>query len=228
MNSSQIKLNLTVLNEIEKMAGCNSEYIYLSHTYEAEEFIIKADKKRTQKDFYACLANRRSVRKLSNSTFQRDQLFSLIANVLAFREKNEEGYKYYSPTAGGVRELRFLFVINEVEGVGNGLWEYIPEKSKLQKIELRTNVLSQLFYEEWEIKAKVNILFCFDVLNPTREYINNVLHTAFEAGAVAQIMQMELVDTNLNSCISGFINRSALVEVLGQTSLTPLYSLSIM
>ena len=172
---------------------------------------------------------RSSSRKIEKNRpiFKKQHLVTIINLTLKARKIRGSGFHYPTPVAGGLRELRYILVIREVLGIPSGIWEYVPESNELKMINDDSISYNEIFYDKWEKQAYFNLLTCLNVKKPKRLYVNNLLHCAFESGAISQSIQLLTSELKFKSCISGHIHKKAFDTAIGTKLLYPIYGLSI-
>lgn len=177
--------------------------------------------------FIDAIRNRKSTRENpSSETLKFSEFKKLVTSCLKRKKLGRDHVHYPTPVAGGAREIRLIFALQKIDGIPNGFWEYSPEKDTLTRISNLCFDLSQYYFEDWEISAHINLLFCINLKAEKRKYPNNLLHCAFECGANTQLLQMLSSSMQLKSCISGYIKKEFLLSKIG-LELYPIYGLSI-
>lgn len=146
---------------------------------------------------------RRSDRKNSTNLINIKELSYILETSLGVTDTIGDNFLYATPCAGGERELRYIIIPKNVEGLSSiSILEYVPESSLLIGISM---LQSEIFYDDWESFANFNIIFCMSKKN-IRKYKNNEFLACFEAGCCSQNLQLISRSLNYNSCISGVIN----------------------
>ncbi|MCO4793478.1 MAG: hypothetical protein KC493_07195 [Bacteriovoracaceae bacterium] len=221
-------LSLEFVKELESVLKNETEFVPTEVEY-LEEISLSGIGLNSSVTLEDSLLGRKSSREiLEEFSYEKKDLFELIKLSMSTRKGSSDNNHFYmTPVAGGQRELKYFFIVREVEGLVNGLYEYIPESDLLCRVKIKSDDFDKLFYENWEIDSGVTLLFCFDLIQIVRQYHNNLLHCAFESGCISQILQMELSNRGKRSCISGYVNRIGFNQVLGPNSLFPMYALSM-
>lgn len=146
---------------------------------------------------------RRSDRKASATPASITELSYILESSLGVTKKVGDDFFYATPCAGGERELRYIIIPNNVEGLSSRtILEYVPEISELISISM---LRSEIFYSDWESFANFNVVFCIPRKN-IRKYKNNEFLACFEAGCCSQNLQLISGSINYTSCVSGVIN----------------------
>lgn len=146
---------------------------------------------------------RRSDRKASTTPIGITELSYILEASLGVTQRSGDEFFYATPCAGGKRELRYIVIPKNVEGLSsNFILEYIPESNQLLVL---SNLYSDIFYEDWENFSNFNIVFCVSKTT-VRKYRNNEFLACFEAGCCSQNLQLISSSLNYVSCISGVIN----------------------
>jgi SagB-type dehydrogenase family enzyme len=171
------------------------------------------------------LNQRRSVRDYKKGSLSIDQISQLLWAASGVNQYNRT-----FPSAGATYPLETYLVVGEVEGLGPGIYHYLPNPHSLEKTkdgdvrkELSQAALGQGMIED----APVNIIIAADYSRTISYYgERGKRYVHMEAGHVGQNIHLQAVILNLGTVMVGAFRDERVQEVSGIKE-DPLYIIPI-
>lgn len=147
---------------------------------------------------------KRSVLSLEKLSALLDQSCGVRGTMSAYNRRDVTLRNF--PTAGGLQCTEFYLVVNEVEGVPQGLYHYSSTQNCLERIErgnFRWRVANCAPQHEWLAEASVVILIASDISRLTWKYgpCKSYRLAHLETGVASQNLHLVATALELGSCM---------------------------
>ena len=156
----------------------------------------------SEDSFYKALLDRHTSREFSDSVIS----FEKFSNVLCYGYGASTRGVYTVPSAGGTYPISLIIIVNKVEGLKKGIYEYSPIKKSLIPIHLLDNLspesitLNVQFFDSCAFSIHFvgsPNLICYKYQDRGYRFMN------LEAGHIAQNLALVATRNHINSVFSG-------------------------
>jgi SagB-type dehydrogenase family enzyme len=178
--------------------------------YQAKRIPLTIDftvKSRARTPFIEVLRNRKSIRAFSNEPMRISELAFLLWTSTGIR-KDENGNEFRTaPSAGALYPIETYIVVNNVEGLKNGLYHYDIQNTELEELkvgELGEEVAHSALGQKMCIDAQVVFIWTAIFSRSTWKYNQRAYRYVYEdAGHIAQNLALSATSIGLGSCQIG-------------------------
>lgn len=178
------------------------------------------------------IAQRRSIRSYSEKPLTLEQVSQLLWSAQGITGPG--GEKRAAPSAGMTYPLELYLVAGseEVQGLDNGLYHYIPEGHELEKVltgDLRKELADAALDQAWVEEAPVDIVVTAVYSRTTSRYgERGRRYVHMEAGHVGQNLYLQSESLGLGMVVVGAFDDGNVQEVLNlPKKRKPLYIIPI-
>ena len=135
------------------------------------------------------------------------------------QRKDEQGIKYYYPSAGGLYPIDiYLYIKSErVENVDGGLYYYSPQENEIRKISDEKIEKNTYFYQNQEIfeGSAFSIFFVYNAHASMPKYGGMAyFYGIIETGVISELLSIVSEQIGLGSCIIGEMDYRTIVSLL--------------
>ncbi len=168
------------------------------------------------------IQQRRTVRDFKDRALPLNDLSQLLWAAQGITEEKER--KRASPSGGALYPLDIYLATGEgrVEGVGGGLYHYLPEGhsiSLLSRGDRRKEIASASLWQMWMAKAPVIFVITAEYRRITSKYgERGIRYALMEVGHVGQNLFLQAEALGLGAGIVGAFNDTDVSKVLGSPS----------
>lgn len=221
---------LLVLSLILSSSLCLNQNVPLTVVEKQSEIVLPAPHVTGDMSVEEALKKRRSVRDFQDTPLTLDQ----ISQLLWAGQGITEGFKRSAPSAGATYPLTLYVVVGDpgVEGLGAGIYEYVPTSNVLRLIKegdyrdrLAVACLTQLFIED----APVSIVIVAKYEKTTARYgERGIRYVHMEAGHVGENIYLQAEGLALGTvAVGAFIDQDVQQVLSIPEELTPLYVMPV-
>jgi SagB-type dehydrogenase family enzyme len=172
----------------------------------------------------AAMAQRRSVRELTESAVTLNQLSQLLWAAQGITD--EKGLKRTAPSAGAKYPIEIFIVAGKVDGLPAGIYRYRPQTHSLALVksgDARAALCDEAVSQEWVRTAPLDLIITA-VYERTRvkygERAERYVH--IEVGAVAENVYLQAESLGLATTFVGAFTDEGVKKVLGLGDEAPL------
>jgi SagB-type dehydrogenase family enzyme len=190
----------------------------------ADDISLPAPAKTGTLSVEAAMAQRRSVRELTESAVTLNQLSQLLWAAQGITD--EKGLKRTAPSAGAKYPIEIFIVAGKVDGLPAGIYRYHPKTHSLVLVkrgDVRPTLCDEAVSQEWVRSAPLDIIITA-VYERTRvkygERAERYVH--IEVGAVAENVYLEAESLGLATTFVGAFTDEGVKKVLGLGDEAPL------
>ena len=182
-----------------------------------------------KKSLEETLATRRSVRSYSVQALSLEQLSQLL--WAAQGVTSEQGFRT-APSAGALYPLEVYAVVGRVEGLGVGVYKYLPSEHRLQKVQSgdQREALAKAALSQSPVRdAAVDLVITAVYERTMRKYgERGRRYVHIEVGHVGQNICLQATAFGLGACTVGAFSDEQVKKTLAlPTEEEPLYILSV-
>ncbi|MBA4251795.1 MAG: nitroreductase [Chlorobiaceae bacterium] len=175
------------------------------------------------------LLNRRSVRGFSDFPMTLKQVSQLLWAGQGIT--NPRGFRT-APSAGATFPLELYVVINNVDGVGKGVYKYNPKENEIIKVrdgDMLAELTESALQQTWVKEAAIIIVIAADYERTTGRYgERGIRYVHMEVGHVAQNISLQGVALNLSMTVIGAFRDAEIKKILNMPeNENPLYIIPI-
>ena len=204
----EIRINATKLNEFKTKQLLREKNLDNS----------KRIKLLVNEEIYDKWKDRKTVRVFDNT---KQISFNDFSNLLSclMQRKDEQGIKYYYPSAGGLYPIDiYLYIKSErVENVDGGLYYYSPQENEIRKISDEKIEKNTYFYQNQEIfeGSAFSIFFVYNAHASMPKYGGMAyFYGIIETGVISELLSIVSEQIGLGSCIIGEMDYRTIVSLL--------------
>ncbi|MFW6375861.1 MAG: SagB/ThcOx family dehydrogenase [Thermoplasmatota archaeon] len=189
-------------------------------SYESAEIIdlseVEEDKTGS---LHEALETRKSIRQYSKESLSLEKLSYLLwASTGVQRE--ERGRKFRTaPSAGALYPIETYLVVNDVEGLENGLYHYLIKEHKLEKLEtedLRDEIADAALGQNMCAQAPVVFIWSAIFNRTMWKYDERGYRYVFmDAGHIAENLALSAASMDLGTCQIGAFFDDKVDDVIG-------------
>lgn len=165
------------------------------------------------------LRGRRSVREFSNTALTQEQLSQLLFAAHGITATVNGRAFFTAPSAGGTNPFEIYVLIQNVKGLGPGIYRYEPLKNALEIVALgdfRERIIASGRGQKWTDQAPAAFVLTAVFERTTEKYGERGLrYIDMEAGHICQNIHLQAVSLNLGSLSVGAFDEERLNELLG-------------
>jgi len=177
----------------------------------------------------AALSQRRSIRAYSGENLTIAEVSQLL---WAAQGITSPGGGRTAPSAGALYPLELYVVVGDVEGIGKGVYKYIPEEHELEKVkdgDIRAELADAALGQECVRDAAIDIVFTAVYERTTGKYRERgIKYVQMEAGHAAQNVYLQAVALDLGTVVIGaFIDGEVKGIMNMQEQETPVYIMPV-
>jgi len=190
----------------------------------ADEISLPAPAKTGTLSVEAAMAQRRSVRELTESAVTLNQLSQLLWAAQGITD--EKGLKRTAPSAGAKYPIEIFIVAGNVDGLASGIYRYRPQTHSLalvKKGDARAALCDEAVSQEWVRTAPLDLIITA-VFERTRvkygDRAERYVH--IEVGAVAENVYLQAESLGLATTFVGAFTDEGVKKVLGLGDEAPL------
>ena len=176
------------------------------------------------------LQTRRSVREYKDEPLTLIEISQLLWAAQGITDSNR-GFRT-APSAGALYPMNVYIVINEVDGVANGIYTYKPHLHELVLVRsgnLRNDLTAAALGQSCVRESAAVIVFSAVYERTTRKYGNRgIRYVHMEAGHAAQNIYLQTVSLNLGMVAVGAFRDEEVRKILNMSEKEqPLYILPV-
>ena len=186
----------------------SAKVVSLPRNYPAESFTITEALKR-----------RRSIRSFSSKPLSLDDLSFLLWASIGV-QRTERGYEFRTaPSAGALFPIETYLVVNNVDGLGKGLYHYGVEKHALEELETGdfAEKLARAALSQNMCRNAQAVLIWTAVFERSKwKYAQRAYRYVYlEAGHIAENLALAATSVELGSCQVGAFFDDEVNQILG-------------
>lgn len=195
-----------IANAFDNKAFMDNIYSNSSFSNSSIGITLNNEIKEDTDTFYTALLNRRSCREFTCGTIS----FKDFSNVLFYGYGPSICGVYTVPSAGGTYPISLIIVVNDVESLEKGIYEYLPMNNTLIPILLSDHLnpglitLNEHFFNSCAFSIHFignPSLICYKYQDRGYRFMN------LEAGHIAQNLTLVAIRNSINSvCSGGFLD----------------------
>ncbi|MDD4924409.1 MAG: SagB/ThcOx family dehydrogenase [Dehalococcoidales bacterium] len=161
------------------------------------------------------LLERRSIREYLDESLNLQELSQLLWAAQGIT--SPYGFRT-APSAGGTYPIELYLVVNDVEGLPQGVYRYLPGEHRIISIlegDVRVTVYNAALEQVWVKEAAVNIVIAAVYERTTDRYgERGIRYVHMEAGHVAQNIYLQAAALNLGTVAIGAFHDDRIKEVI--------------
>jgi SagB-type dehydrogenase family enzyme len=161
------------------------------------------------------LLERRSIREYSDEPLNLQEISQLLWAAQGIT--SPYGFRT-APSAGGTYPIELYLVVNDVEGLSQGVYRYLPGEHKIISVlegDMRLAVYNAALEQDWVKEAAVNIVIAAIYERTTDRYgERGIRYVHMEAGHVSQNIYLQAAALNLGTVAIGAFHDDLIKECL--------------
>jgi SagB-type dehydrogenase family enzyme len=228
-----LEINAGISKNIGLKIGDKISFNMQNKSYSFKEnssIILPQPKKDSETSIEEALLNRRSIREYKDEALTLEQVSQILWSAQGITAPQWGGRT--APSAGALYPLELYLVVRKVENLEPGVYQYLPQEHKLDKV-LEGNVnldlvkagLNQMFIS----KAAVNLVISAVFSRTTGKYgERGIQYVHLEAGHAAQNVYLQVQSLDLGTVTVGAFHDEEIKKLLNLSEEeTPLYIMPI-
>ncbi|RLA84987.1 MAG: nitroreductase [Deltaproteobacteria bacterium] len=183
---------------------------------EALELKLPAPQLRGDLSLEEVLSHRRSVRSFRKEGLTLKEISQLLWAAQGITDPR--GFRT-APSAGALYPLEVYLVVGKAEGLGSGVYHYLPKGHKLVKVkegDVRSALCRAALGQPWVGEAPVVFCIAAEYERTTAKYgPRGIRYVHLEAGHAAQNLCLQAVSLGLGSVTVGAFGDQEVQRILG-------------
>ncbi|MGB9912816.1 MAG: SagB/ThcOx family dehydrogenase [Candidatus Kapaibacteriota bacterium] len=176
------------------------------------------------------IATRRSVRNFKDEGITLSNIAQLLWAAQGVTDKINRFRT--APSAGALYPLEVFVAVRKADGLGPGVYKYLPDGHKLVKIrdgDVSKAIMKEALWQEWVEKSAIIIVYSAVFGRTTWKYgERGIQYVYMEVGHSAQNVCLQAVSLGLATTTIGAFNDAGIKSVIGmKENETPLYILPV-
>lgn len=208
----QAETSLTLVRAAWNALGPRPEKPPLYKTYPDAEIVELPTPNYQGLTLEETLAKRRSVRHYSPKALSRLQLSQLLFAAQGVTQKMSRQLLRTAPSAGAFYPIETYILVNNVEGVEQGIYHYAVRQHALEMLkagDFKRKIARAGLYQEMTGKANITLILTA-IFDRARHKFGDrgFRYVYLEAGHISQNIYLQAVSLGLGSvCIGGFFDQ---------------------
>jgi len=166
------------------------------------------------------IIKRQTHRKYKDKPLSLDELSYLIYHMQGLKETLPQATKRTVPSAGARHAFDLYVLVNNVESLSSGLYQYVPSKHALGEVNLDASITDKIqaacFNQVMISNSAVTFLLVADLYRMSYRYVERgyrYLH--LDAGHVIQNLYLSVEQINAGTCAIAAFNDDLLNQAIG-------------
>lgn len=186
----------------------------------------------SQTSIEEALLQRMSVRNFTEQPLTLKQVSQLLWSAQGITTRPDGRKGRTAPSAGATYPLEIYLAVRNVEGLEPGVYRFIPQGHKLEKI-LTGNVHPQLSQaalgQPWVAQAPINIIIGAIYERTTAKYGDRgTRYVHMEVGHVGQNISLQVIGLDLGTVVVGAFNDNEVKKIVNLAeNVVPLYIMPV-
>jgi len=178
------------------------------------------------------ILERRSVREYKDESLNLQEVSQLLwaAQGITVRPDGRKGRT--APSAGALYPLEVYLTVKNVDGLEPGVYRFIPEGHKLEKIfegDIQAELSAAALGQPWVAAAPINIIIGAVYERTTVEYgERGIRYVHMEVGHVGQNISLQVISLDLGTVVVGAFDDERVKRILNlPLGVKPLYIMPV-